>query len=299
MRTDNLFTLAIFWKKKWEGGEAGSAVDSHVLSQQMQAVGPHSASPWRRATACWHGATHPERNTTTPRSPSFSQATWLLVHPVPSTSLHSKSHHWPLWGWAGCLWRTTPTFSSGGAGLQSLVWRLWDVELPGFIPKGCYMLPVHLSRPSIRAAETKASAAIGGCSTLTEWEVTGLKRYQQLHQPHKLHPNKYLQMAPNSHRDLSFRCFPSHRAMRHGTMQLRPGGLIASLRDHLWKIGAGSRTQFQASPSLRVLRFELRITWAKESKAKSQIILLELIQVGHGWLFQREGQPESPFSNVT
>lgn len=161
------------------------------------------------------------------------------------------------------------------------------------------MLPVHLSRPSIRATEMKASAAIWGCSTFTEWEVTGLKRYQQLHQPHKPHPNKYLQMNPNSHPDLSFRRFPSHRAMRHRTMQLWPGGLIASLKDHLWKTGAGSRSQFQASPSLRVLRCELRITWAKESKAKSQIILLELIQVGRGWLFQREGEPESPFSNVT
>lgn len=48
------------------------------------------------------------------------------------------------------------------------------------------------------------------------------------------------------------------------------------------KTGAGSRSQFQASPSLRVLRFEFRITWAKESIAKSQIILLELIQVGRG-----------------
>lgn len=31
----NLFTLAIIWNKKWEGGEADSTVDSHVLSQQM------------------------------------------------------------------------------------------------------------------------------------------------------------------------------------------------------------------------------------------------------------------------
>lgn len=48
---DNLFTLAIFWKKKWEGGEAGSTVHSHVLSQQMEAAGPRALSPWHHITA--------------------------------------------------------------------------------------------------------------------------------------------------------------------------------------------------------------------------------------------------------
>lgn len=63
--------------------------------------------------------------------------------------------------------------------LQSLVLRLCDVELPGFIPKGFETLPVHVSRPTTRGAEMKASTAIAGCSTFTEREVTGLKRYQQ------------------------------------------------------------------------------------------------------------------------
>lgn len=46
------------------------------------------------------------------------------------------------------------------------------------------------------------------------------------------------------------------------------------------KTGAGSRFKFQASLTLGVLRSELRIAWAEESKAKSQITLPELMHVG-------------------
>lgn len=70
-------------------------------------------------------------------------------------------------------------------------------------PKGVLNAPN--ASPQAISKGRDESTVIGGCSMFTEWEVTDLKRYQRPHQPHNLHLNEYLQTAPNSHLDGSFR----------------------------------------------------------------------------------------------
>lgn len=146
--------------------------------------------------------THPKPTITTPWSPLFSQAIWCWLmqsHPSPFRvpprgssrlgRLALERHHDPQLRWS------CPAVS----GSEAVGRRATRSH-----PKGVLNAP-NASPQAISKGIRDESTVIGGCSMFTEWEVTGLKRYQRPHQPHNLHLNEYLQTAPNSHLDRSFR----------------------------------------------------------------------------------------------
>ena len=267
MRTDNLFTLAIFWKKKWERGEAGSTVDSHVLSQQMWGVGPCTVSPWHQATAWWWGANASQTK------PSPYHGT--LTSPRPLCCWSIQSHTSPF---IQSLFEAGQTASGGPPPpsaraemaycLQSLVQRLWAAELTGFIPKGFYMPPVHLSRPLSRGGSEysswrlqhaywmgnhrpeKVSATPPATPPAPEWVPANGPSL--IAGPH-LNTLPFLQGNETPYKAVttwSTHCIPQGSPM---------------------ETGADSRSvsSFSQFGGAQVCRSELRVGWAEKNKAKS------------------------------
>lgn len=212
MWTDNLFTLAIFWKKKWEGGEAGSTVDSHVLSQQMWAVGPRAVSPWHHATTRWRRAT---RSWTTHHD--HVEPCLLAVGPPHLPPPFTQSPTAGCWGQAGGGWLednhdlqlrwSWPT----ACGLQGRGRGVQNYQASSQRGSVCSS---HISAGQLQGKQTWKWAQDGGWGTFTEWEATGLRRDWQ-HIGHTSSTTmSNLQTALKSHLDLSSRHFPSNRAKK-------------------------------------------------------------------------------------
>lgn len=140
----------------------------------------------------WQGARASWTEHHSSMEPFLSLATLLLLQPVPSISSHSQSHHWPLYSQVGSCWRTSPTFSSGGAwpaasgGMQS-----YQASSEKAFRCFQYISPGHWQ------GEMKGSTATGGCSTYWMGSHRPM-RCQKFPQPHSLHLNEHLQIASKS-----------------------------------------------------------------------------------------------------